>query len=162
MVMIIAYNVLLVACCGYAFALGGAPERIGALTILIGTVLTVVAASRPAVRFHSVEGGILLVDIVTLIALLALSLHSRRFWPLWVTGLQALTVACHVAKMTSVGVIPWVYASVIAFSGFPMLMLVAVGTWRHRVRLKRDGADPSWSPSSFPSRPERRADWPTG
>lgn len=157
MVKLLFFNALLMACCGYALWRGGAPERIGAAIILFGTALTVVAASGSANRFGSVEVGIFVVDVAGSVAFLILALRAERFWPLWMTALQAIETAGHAVKLVDPIVMRWAYAFVLAIWMYPMLVLLAVGTWRHQTRLTRFGEDRSWSNFSAPSAPQPEA-----
>lgn len=147
---------LLIATCAYAFSRGGAPERVGAGIFAVGCILTVVVASVPLIRFRAVEAGMLMVDIATFIAFVALALKANRFWPIWVSALLGVGVVGHLAKLLSPQVIPWAYQVALTIWSYPILLLVCFGTRAHQQRLKRTGADPSWttsSPRSGPSRP---------
>ena len=153
MIQSLIYDVLLVACWAYAMLKGGAPEKIGASVLLVGSALTFALASGPAGRFASMEVGILAVDVAALVAFLILALRAERFWPLWITGLQMIGTAGHVVKLVDPDVIRWAYAFVLAFWSYPMMLLLIAGTWLHQKRLIRYGADRSWSTSSPPSLP---------
>lgn len=141
------YYLLLVLCWGYALLKGGAPERIGATTIAIGSILSLAALSSPARSYRSVEIGIFLVDVVCLLVFLVLALRANRYWPLWVTALQAIGTAGHALRLVDPTMIRWGYAFALAFWSYPMLALIALGTWRHQ-RRARLGVDRSWSNSS--------------
>lgn len=153
-----AYLTILLVCWVYAMLKGGAPERIGASVIGLGSVLSLVAASSPGARFGSVEVGVFLVDVAAFAVFLGLALRAERHWPLWVAALQAIGTAGHAAKLADPKVIPLAYAFVLAFWVYPMLLLVVMGTWQHQRRLAKFGADKSWSSSS--GRSETRP--PTG
>ena len=143
-----AYLTILLICWAYALLRGGAPEQIGASVIGLGSVLSLVAASSPGVRFGSVEVGVFLVDVAAFVVFLGLALRAERHWPLWVAALQAIGTAGHAAKLVDPEVIPLAYAFVLAFWVYPMLLLVVMGTWQHQRRLARFGVDKSWSSSS--------------
>ncbi|HEX8574445.1 MAG TPA: hypothetical protein VF759_17020 [Allosphingosinicella sp.] len=147
------FDFVLLVCCGYAFWRGGLPERIGASIFVAGVVLTRIAVSGAATRYSSIEAGVLIVDAVVLAALLALALQANRFWPLWVTALHAIGTAAHAVKLTNPEVIRWAYAFALAFWSYPMLFLLALGTWNHQKRLARFGVDRSWSSFSRRSGP---------
>jgi hypothetical protein len=144
----ILYYSLLVLCWLYAWFKGGPPERIGATILATGSVLSYAALSSVG-RFQSVETGLLIVDVATLLAFLALALRAERFWPSWVTALQAVRIAGHAVMLVDSGTIPLAYAFIMALWGYPMLLLIALGTWRHQQRLKRLGVDRSWSSYSI-------------
>ncbi len=144
-------------CCGYALLRGGAPERIGAAIIIVGSLLTVALGSAWADRFEYVEVGIFLVDVVVLIAFVALAVLADRYWPLWVSALQAIGVLAHVARALEPNLMPWAYGVALAMGVYPMLLLLALGTWRHRSRMAVERADPSWLRSSGTwMRPKRK------
>ena len=144
---------LLIGCCYYAGRFGGAPERYGIVIVAVGSVLTLAAVSTPSSRFHSVEIGILIVDLAALAAFLAVALKAERLWPLWVTALHVVGTAGHVVKMADPGLLGLAYHIALALWSYPMLFLIALGTWNHRKRLARYGADRSWS--SFSGRSGR-------
>ena len=151
MANVLVFFLVLAACCTYAFWRGGTPERIGAAIFIVVTILTGLAASSARPSFASMEAGILLVDTGMLFAFLLLALFSRRYWPLWMTGLQAVQVAVHAAQMASPEMMPWVYAVAQGIWSYPMMAILILGTWRHRRRLKLYGADEPWLSSSTTS-----------
>ncbi|HET9637763.1 MAG TPA: hypothetical protein VFP12_00980 [Allosphingosinicella sp.] len=148
MVTNLFFDVVLLLCCGYAFWRGGPPERIGAAIFIAGVLFTRVAVSGAATRYSSIEAGVLIVDVAILSALLVLALRADRLWPLWVAALQAIGAAGHAVKLANPEVIRWAYAFALAFWSYPMLFLLAFGTWNHQRRLAKFGVDKSWSSSS--------------
>ena len=139
---------ILVATVLYALRRGGAPERWGAAIVIAGYALTLLLQRTYHERFGSLALGVLLVDIAVLAAFFILSLKANRFWPIWMTGFQAVSVMVHAAMAISPGVIPWAYAFGLAMWSYPILIMLAGATWRHRQRVLARGADPSWSGSS--------------
>ena len=148
-----AYLTILLVCWTYALFRGGAPEKIGASVIGIGSLLSLVAATSPGTRFGAVEFGVFLVDVAAFAVFLGLALRAERHWPLWIAALQAIGTAGHAAKLLDPKVIPLAYAFVLAFWVYPMLLLVVLGTWNHQKRLARFGVDKSWSSFSGRSAP---------
>lgn len=144
---------LLLVCCVYAFWFGGGPERLGVAIYAISVALTVISASAPPVRWHSVEVGVLIVDVLVFVAFTILAIRAHRFWPIWVSALLGLGVLGHLARWLGPEVIPWAYAAVLSIWSYPILGLIALGTWHHHQRLKRFGADKSWSSFSPRSGP---------
>lgn len=145
------FYAMVVLCCGYAWTRGGPPERWGAGIFLAAGVLTQAALSAPAVRFNDVEVGVLIVDVAMLGALVLLAVRAERFWPLWVTALQLIGTAAHAIKASNPEGLRLAYSLALSLWGYPMLLLLAAGTWWHRRRLARFGVDRSWSISSSPS-----------
>lgn len=141
------YYTLLLLCWGYALLRGAAPERIGTTILLVGSLLTLATVSSQARSYASVEIGVFIVDAATLTAFLILALRAERFWPIWVTALQLIGTAGHIVKLVDPDLIPKAYAFAAIFWSYPMVLILALGTWRHQQRLKRFGADPPWSRS---------------
>ena len=150
---LVFFYLLLLVCCGYALLRGGGPERIGASIYTVGTGLTVLARGEAAIRYGSLEVGPLIDDLAALIAFLVLALRARRFWPLWMTAFQAVSTAGHLAKLADPEMMRWAYAFLLGIWSYPMLLLLALGTFNHQRRLKRNGTDPSWSSFSPRSAP---------
>lgn len=146
----ILYYSLLVVCWVYALIRGGAPERVGATILAIGSIVSISVVSGPANRFGTVETGVFLADVATLVGFLILALHAERYWPLWLTAFQAIGTAGHAVKLMDPGMIREAYAFILALWSYPLLFLIALGTYRHQQRLARFGADKSWS--SFSAR----------
>jgi hypothetical protein len=148
MLSVQSFYTLLLLSCLYAAVRGGAPERIGAAIYIVSAVLTTFALSAIPNRFYSLEVGALMVDTAMLVALAALALRADRFWPLWVTALQAIGTAAHAVKLADPTIHFVGYAFAMAFWSYPMLLVLVLGTWCHRRRLAREGADRPWSSSS--------------
>lgn len=128
---------LLLAICLYAWWRGGADERIVALTCLAGTVATLLVVSPLRQRYASLEEGLLLVDLAVLAGFITVALRSKRFWPLWVAGLQLTTSIGHVLKGVDQDLLPKAYGAALQFWSYPILVILLVGTYRrHRRQLR--------------------------
>lgn len=139
------FLLLLIGCCGYALAVGGAPERIGAALYALACLASFLLVSAPQLRFRSLESGIFVIDLLLFACFAALALCARRFWPIWVTALAGLGVMGHLATWAGPEQIPWAYAVILSIWSYPILMILVVGTLAHRRRLETNGSDPSWS-----------------
>ena len=129
------YWTLLTLTCGYALTLGRSDERIVGAVCVIASVVTAFALSSWRQRYSGVETGELLIDIVTLGAFVFVALRSQRFWPLWVAGLQLTTSMSHMLKAVDAGLVPQAYAAAEKFWSYPILFILAIGTWRGHRRL---------------------------
>jgi hypothetical protein len=135
----ILYISLLALSCGYAFFRGGRYERLVAAVCLLGTIATV-AVNSPLNRMYvHVEGGALAVDLAVLIAFIIVALQSDRFWPLWVAGLQLTTSVAHFLKAIDPHLIPQAYGLAVRFWSYPILIILAVGSWRAHRRMSIQG-----------------------
>lgn len=157
MIRILIFDALLAGCCGYALWRGGQPERVVGGAFTVAYVATLASYASLATRFYTVEQGILIVDGALLAVLAAVAIRADRFWPLVVAALQLDTVGAHLLKVADAEVIRVTYALMIAVWSYPMLILLAIGTWRHRRRLTRAGHDRDWR---LPGRQRRRVPVP--
>jgi hypothetical protein len=127
---------LLAAVCLYAWLRGGSDERIVAATCLAGTIATLLAISPLQRRYAGVEEGMMLVDLAVLAGFVVVALRSERFWPLWVAGLQLTTSIGHLLKGIDQDLLPRAYGAALQFWGYPILIILAVGTYRRHQRVR--------------------------
>ena len=127
---------LLFGTCGYALLRGRSDERLVALVCVGASVATRFAISPMSVRYTSVETGLLIIDLVVLASFIAIALRSHRFWPLWVAGLQLTNSMAHLMKAIEVDLMPFAYGAAAALWSYPILMILAVGTWRGQLRAR--------------------------
>jgi len=128
---------LLLAVCLYAWLRGGGDERVVAATCLAGTFATMVVISPLRQRYSGVEEGLMLVDLAVLAGFVTVALRSKRFWPLWVAGLQLTTSLGHILKGIDQDLLPRAYGAALQFWSYPILVILAVGTFRSQRRLRR-------------------------
>jgi hypothetical protein len=128
---------ILFAVCAYAWWRGGADERIVAITCLAGTAATLLVISPLRHRYAGVEEGLALVDLGVLAGFITVALRSKRFWPLWVAGLQLTTSLGHILKGVDQDLLPRAYGAALQFWSYPILIILAVGTYRSHRRLHR-------------------------
>ena len=133
---VLLYFACLFAMAGYAWWQGDKEERWGALLLLAGSLLTLLAGSPAGRRFTSVETGILLVDATVLLGFLALALLSDRYWPLWTAALQVIGVLGHLAKLADLDMPRNGYSFLQAFWSYPMMLTIVIGTWHHHRRMR--------------------------
>lgn len=139
----ILYISLLALSCGYAFYRGGRYERAVAAVCILGTVATV-AVNSPLNRMYvHVEGGALAVDLAILLAFVFVALQSDRFWPLWVAGLQLTTSVAHFLKAIDPHLIPQAYGLAVRSWSYPILVILAIGSWRGHHRFKAGRRPPA-------------------
>ena len=137
---VLLYFACLIALTAYAWQRGGREERWGAFLLLGGSLLTLLAGSPAGRRFVDVETGILLVDIAVLLGFLALALLSDRYWPLWTAALQLIGLLGHLAKLADLDMPRNGYSFLQAFWSYPMMLTIAIGTWRHHRRTRETKA----------------------
>ena len=133
---IIIYLALLVASCGYALWRGDRDARVAAIVCIVATASTVMLLTPGSDRYRFVESGAMIVDLATLTAFVTLALFSRRFWPLWIAGLQLTASTAHALKLFDASLMPYAYAAAERFWSYPILLIIALGAFRaHRRAL---------------------------
>ncbi len=136
MFRLILFNALLFGACGYALLRGKTDARIVGAVCIIANFATYAIVSS----YASVESGVLVIDLLTLVAFTLVALRSDRFWPLWVSGLQLTTSLGHLLKAIQSDLLPIAYAAALRFWSYPILIILAIGVWRseRRARAERD------------------------
>lgn len=132
---------LFIASTMYAMIGGGAPERAGSAILVAGVLLTAISWV-PGPR-HIFMWGILFADVATLAGFWTLALLSARYWPMWMAGIQLLQVGSHATFLMPKRLYMTYEIAIVTF-GYALVLCLAVGTLRHRIRLKRFGPEPSW------------------
>ena len=94
-----------------------------------------------------------MLDLALFVAFCILAARANRFWPIWVSALLGLGVLGHVARWAGPDMFWYAYVIVLTIWSYPILLILALGTFNHRRRLKRFGTDPSWSSFSGRSGP---------
>ncbi len=136
-----------IAACGYAAVRGGAPERIlgGGIFAAILSTWALSFLFRPDQgAYATMELAVAATDLALFGLMVAVALTSTRFWPILMAGMQGSGLLGHLAKPLGPDIIPKAYFAIVAFWGFPIVLLLAVATWRHGMRLRRYGVDYAW------------------
>lgn len=83
-------------------------------------------------------------DAGLLILLTAISLRTKRYWPIFAAGFQLLCVITHVARTIDPGVRAWAYATAQVIWTQLVFAALGVGVWNTwREGRQRAGADPA-------------------
>ena len=125
---------ILLLACGYALWRGRSDERVVATACLLASLATRFAVSPLQVRYASIESGLLMIDLLLLLVFIWIALRSDRFWPLWVAGLQLTNSFSHLMKLVDFELLPRAYGAAAALWSYPILAVLAIGTWRSHQR----------------------------
>ena len=139
---------LLALCTLYALWAGGGPERIGAAVYALSVAATHLIRTANDQRWLNVAVGEFTVDALVFIAFILIALRANRFWPLWVSALLGISLLGHLGRLAGPDIFWWAYAVSLTIWSYPIVLLFALGTYLHRRRLARHGADRSWVSSS--------------
>jgi hypothetical protein len=133
----VIYTVLLFGVCAYAFWRGRSDERLTAAVCIAASLASLAMLGPVRLRYADIEIGVLAIDMLTLAAFTYVALKSDRFWPLWISGLQLTTSVGHLLKAVDPTLVPMAYAAALRMWSYPILIILAVGTWRsHRRRVQ--------------------------
>jgi hypothetical protein len=135
--------IFLILSCVLALWWGERTERIAAVAMFAAWIVTPFAANPD--RWSQPQYGVLAVDLVLLAVLVAISLRTDRWWPLWATAFHAVGVCIHIAVMVDPKVWPRAYFFAGGIFGRLTLIALVVGAVnvrRRRRRLER-AADPA-------------------
>jgi len=124
------FRILLAVVAAYAFLRGSRDERIVGVILVVGVIATHFAWTPVSQRFAGLETHEMAVDVAVLAGFLWVALRSKRFWPLWIAGLQLTAVLGHLLKAVDVGLFSRAYGAALMFWGYPIVLILAVGTWR--------------------------------
>jgi hypothetical protein len=128
---------------------GGAPERIASAIIVYGLLSTIALQGPIESRFLSMELGVFIVDVSMLVLFFVLALFAERFWPIWMSGFQIIQALSHLAQILIPHMLPQAYKTIVTVWAYPMLIILAWATVRHRERVLTLGSDKSWSDFSL-------------
>ena len=143
--ILLAYVVLLVSVCSYAFARGGQPERLTAAIFIVATAASVAASARELSPPGTLQVPILVIDIAVAIAIAPIMAFANRLWPMVIMAMQILSVLAHFIKLLDPTVNTVLYWIVNAVWAIPQVMILGVGVHRHVRRERRSGVEQSWS-----------------
>jgi hypothetical protein len=138
------FRLLLALVAVYAFVRGSRDERQVGLICVLGAILTHFAWTPLNERFAGLETHVMAIDVAVFAGFLWVALRSDRFWPLWVAGLQLTTILGHVLKAVDTSLLSRAYGAALMFWAYPIVLILAIGTWRsHRRHLRQRGASPT-------------------
>lgn len=131
------FRILLLLVAVYAFVRGSRDERQVGIVLVAGVIATTLALSPIGNRYHGLETTVMLVDIAVFAGFLWVALRSERFWPLWIAGLQLTTIIGHLLKAGDAQLFARAYGAALSFWGYPIVLILAIGTWRGTQRARR-------------------------
>ena len=132
------FRILLAFVTLYVLLRGRRDEREVGIVLVLGVIATHLLISPLKSRFASVETHVFIVDLVVFLGFLWVALRSERFWPLWIAGFQLTTILGHILKVVDVHLFSKAYGAALVFWSYPIVLILAVGTWRSHRRFTRE------------------------
>lgn len=126
--------------CAYASLFGGRDGRCASLMICLAAITSAAVQSSTS-QWASLNIATLAIDSTLLLGLIRLMAASRRYWPVWMSASQMLTVLTHVATTLTYGFKPNIYAGLATIWVIPCLGSMVVGIALDSMR--RPGSDRS-------------------
>lgn len=130
------FRILLALVAFYALTRGGRDERQVGIILVVGVMATHLLISPLNQRYSGLETGVMIVDFLVFIGFVWVALKSERFWPLWIAGFQLTTLVGHLLKAIDTSLFARAYGAAMIFWVYPMLLILAVGTWRSARRME--------------------------
>lgn len=118
----------------FAWWKGGAPEQAGALLIFVSSLTQwVLSETLLQPRYASIDLLPLAIDLLGLVGFAWIGFFAKRYWPLWASALQLLSVAGHFVRALDPAMAPWAYSLMKTTPTYFIFVTLIVGTalqWR--------------------------------
>ncbi len=124
----IIFWLLALLSCGFVWLHGEAEGRRAVGLFLAATLLTW-AAQTIDTEWRQTHWPLMAVDTAYLVAAYLFALRSNRYWPLWITAFQLLTVATHFATIIAPDYLPKIYSAIATFWVVPLLLSMVAGVY---------------------------------
>ena len=131
---------------------GGREEQLAASGLLMSWAVTIALRDRSWIGTQWSAFG---ADGCLLLLLTAISLRTKRYWPLAAAGFQLLCVVTHVARTIDPGVRAWAYATAQVIWTQLVFVALGVGVW-NTWRDSRHPASAADDPMAGPAGATRR------
>jgi cyanate permease len=132
------FRILLALVALYALLRGKRDERQVSIVMIVGLIASELVLPPIRERYEGIETKLMLVDLCVFAGFLWVALRSDRFWPLWIAGLQLTAILGHILKVIDVQLFARAYAAALFFWAWPMVIILAIGTWRANRRDRRE------------------------
>lgn len=117
----------------YAFRRGGWEEKLAASGAVANSYLTVLLLRPAEISYRGVEYAVLDIDLIFFSLLIFIAIRSRKFWPMWIAAITAMTVMAHLLPLMP-GSSRLLYANATALWSYPMWIMLAVAVYHHSDR----------------------------
>ncbi|GAA4024865.1 hypothetical protein GCM10022280_27190 [Sphingomonas swuensis] len=126
MVIGLAFWLLTLSTCAYAWTRGGRDGRLAA-GLILGASLLSVPATLIGAHWARTEQAVFVIDIALLAGLYALALRSQRYFVIWLAGLHLVAVISHMSTLLAPDFAPRIYRALSNFWAVPMSLVMFFG-----------------------------------
>lgn len=119
----ILFGMLMWGVFAYSLRRGSWEERLAAGGIIVAAYLSAMVRNPAAVAFKNIETSVFVVDVGLLAVLITIAIQSKRFWPLWLTAMHALSILAHLSPFVP-HMIPWGYWRAVAIWSWLELLVL--------------------------------------
>ena len=137
MTLVVIFLISSLAAIAYSWHRGGQPEQIGAAIFAVMLAVDIAGHRFAPFIYKEIDPISVGVDLIGLIGFSWLGIVSGRLWPLWAASLQLLSTGAHFVRALAIPVRPPVYYWMKSVPTMAIILLLIVGTWAHRRRLRR-------------------------
>ncbi len=131
-----------------AYRYGGKPEKEAATLYAVAAIMSVFARMA---HYGQVEIGLLVIDTLLFLGFGCIALRADRWWPLWLTSIQGLSVLSHLGKLVEPSLWRLGYQLMEQASSYPATIILLIATLRaNRRRTGRNVAVNSSACSDAP------------
>ena len=120
----------------FAFIKGGPRERVGAGYLLAAWFASLLVQENNG--FRGLPIGMFLIDAMSLVVFAALAWRAHQSWPVWVAGLQLITVMAHIMILTTKTIPIASLYTVMNLIGYLIIICIGVGTFWARQERKAE------------------------
>ena len=125
------YDAVLALSCVIAIRRGGTDERVATAIVIGATGATALVAPLMEAIGYIGRFGYFLVDAATLVAFDALMVRSRKFWPIWATGIQLAAVSLNIPMLLEPQ-LAHQFALIQGKFAYPILLSIVLGSLGHQ------------------------------
>jgi hypothetical protein len=111
---------------GLALWKGGWPERVVAITFLLGWAATLIVADF---SYQGPQWGGFVIDLATFAISVYVALRSDRYWTLFNAGFHFLSVVTHTARILDPTVGAWAYITAANLWSYLIMGALGIGVW---------------------------------
>lgn len=143
MILALLFWTTLALSCVYVAWAGERDEKICIAAYALASVASTYAISPLPARLHAMEWSMFGIDLALLLVFLIFVVRSKRYWPLWTTGMQVVSLVGYTAVVSAVR--PWTGGMTLGIIAYAILATIVVGARRsaRRRRLNISSASPT-------------------